>query len=324
MESDMEKEELLRIFPRKVRGIIEKIFPIVPVTEIRLRSGLPLCIGTETGSFFVKMDGTLGSRAENSFIISPEDLTIVFERISQYSVFAFKEDIGNGFITLKGGHRVGLCGQYFYDGERAGQLKNISSLNIRIAREVRDCALPVLPWLFSGQRFCHTLLISPPGVGKTTCLRDLIRLLSDGTKYFPGKNISVVDERSEIGNRTREGMGFYLGSRTDLMDHCTKAEGMLMMLRTMTPEILAADEIGDKKDIEALSYIRNCGCKLLMTAHGNSLKEFFCRPVISDYLKENPFERYIILEKKGRNRIMTVYNEKNESIFSAGEDGHVF
>lgn len=100
---------------------------------------------------------------------------------------------------------------------------------------------------FEGNTFCHTLLISPPGCGKTTYLRDIIRLLSDGTDTITGKNVAVVDERSEIGNRTREGIGFYLGNRTDLMDHCPKAAGMLMMLRTMTPEILAADEIGGEK-----------------------------------------------------------------------------
>ena len=200
----------------------------------------------------------------------------------------------------------------YYKGERGeGHIKNITSINLRVAREVRGCAAPVFPWLFEEKRFCHTLFVSPPGNGKTTYLRDLIRLLSDGTPQIDGRNVSVVDERSEIGNRTREGEGFYLGNRTDLMDHCPKAEGMLMLLRTMTPDVLAADEIGREEDIRALAYIRNCGCGLLMTAHGNSIQDVMKRPVLGRYLKQYPFERYVFLEKNEKNdRKIKVYDSQ--------------
>lgn len=200
--------------------------------------------------------------------------------------------------------------QILLQGEEKPQIKHISSINLRVAREVIGCAECIVPKLFEGNTFCHTLLISPPGCGKTTYLRDIIRLLSDGTDTITGKNVAVVDERSEIGNRTREGIGFYLGNRTDLMDHCPKAAGMLMMLRTMTPEILAADEIGGEKDIKAMAYVRNCGCRLLMTVHGNSMQDIFARPVLGEYLKKYPFERYVFLSKKGdRERRITIYNQ---------------
>lgn len=315
MKQKLYREELLQVFPKELKKLIEKTVAFESLTEIRLRAGLPVSIVTTHENYFLQRTTDTGQNAER-WILSAEELKIIFERISQYSVFAYKEEIGEGFITLKGGHRAGLCGKYYYSGEGKPQIKNISSINLRVAREVPDCARSVLPKLFKddihnnihNNVFCHTLLISPPGYGKTTYLRDLIRLLSDGTKEFAGKNVSVVDERSEIGNRTREGLGFYLGNRTDLMDHCPKAEGMLMMLRTMTPEIIAVDEIGGEKDIRALAYVRNCGCRLLATVHGNSMKEILERPLLGEYLKKYPFERYVLLEKdeQGR-RKATVY-----------------
>lgn len=340
MKSRMNTGELGFIFPEPLKSIFEEKLPFSALTEIRLRAGLPVCVSTLWGSFLVGKDGSLdlasysyneekengrfsGGCTENeALILSPEELRVIFERITQYSVFAYKEEIGEGFITLKGGHRAGLCGRYFVDKNGCGRLKNISSVNIRIAREVPGCAENIFPELFEGEEFCHTLLVSPPGMGKTTCLRDLVRMLSDGRsdrgsggqsggrsdemempgtrRTFRGRNVSVVDERSEIGKRTDAGEGFYLGRRTDLLDACPKAEGMLRMLRTMTPDVIAADEIGGKKDIEALAYIRNCGCKLLMTVHGQNLDDLYTRPVLGAYLKEYPFERYVILGKRAR------------------------
>lgn len=302
------QEELLQIFPNKLRQRIEKSIVFEHLMEIRLRAGLPISIITTQGNYFLRKERE-EEKEKHCWVLSQEELKFIFEKISQYSVFAYTEEIGEGFITLKGGHRAGLCGKYYYSGQGRPQIKDISSINLRVAREVSGCAESIIPKLFDGKKFCHTLLISPPGCGKTTYLRDIIRQLSDGTGEIAGKNVSVVDERSEIGNRTREGMGFYLGKQTDLLDHCPKAEGMLMLLRTMTPEILAADEIGGEKDIQAMAYIRNCGCHLLMTVHGNSMQDIFARPILGEYLKKYPFERYVFLSKtENGKRKITVYD----------------
>ena len=314
MQQKLYREELLQIFPQKLRQRIEESVTFKNLTEIRLRADLPVLIETTQENYFLKKEEAAEKRRaiakeEDNWILSPEQLKLIFEKISQYSVFAYTEEIGEGFITLKGGHRAGLCGKYYYRGEEKPQIKHISSINLRVAREVIGCAECIVPKLFEGNTFCHTLLISPPGCGKTTYLRDIIRLLSDGTDTITGKNVAVVDERSEIGNRTREGIGFYLGNRTDLMDHCPKAAGMLMMLRTMTPEILAADEIGGEKDIKAMAYVRNCGCRLLMTVHGNSMQDIFARPVLGEYLKKYPFERYVFLSKK-EEKVRKIKNQR--------------
>lgn len=312
-------KEIANIFPDSIREGMKKILKRPNITEIRLRVGSSVMICTTYGDYFFQEDGELTVSDHEGYLMTPEIIKLIFQRICQYSVFAFKEELREGFITLKGGHRVGLCGKIYYDAEGKRQIQHISSMNIRIARQLQGCSEEVFPWLTRGKEFLNTLLISPPGGGKTTYLRDLIRLISDGTPIFPGKHISVVDERSEIGNRTRVSEGFYLGKRTDLMDSCPKAEGMLMMLRSMGPQVIAADEIGDSGDIDALRYIRNCGCQLLMTVHGYDLEDIYRRPYLGPYLEKYPFDRYLILRvKQGGKRSIEVYDHQSKKIWTNG------
>lgn len=317
MENYDVSKEISYIFPDSIRKEMEAVLRRPDITEIRFRVGLPLMIRTINGEYFFRKDGQLTLKDDQIYVLTSEVMRVMFQKICQYSIFAFKEELREGFITLKGGHRVGLCGKIYYDAEGMRQIQQISSMNLRIARSHKGCSEKFFSYLTKNTEFLNTLLISPPGGGKTTYLRDLIRLISDGTESFPGKQISVVDERSEIGNRTRNSDGFYLGKRTDLMDQCPKAEGMLMMLRTMGPQVIAADEIGDAGDIEALRYIRNCGCQLLMTVHGYSLDDVFHRPYLGAYLTKYPFDRYMILRvKKEGNREITIYDRNQEVIWT--------
>ena len=299
--------ETIEYFPKTIQEKIKYIskYEVENIEEIRLRvdQNISIKIGQEMKNLDYK--------------ISKKEIEETFENICEKSIYSYTKQISEGFITIKGGNRVGLTGSCVIEERKVKNINNISSLNFRISRQIKDVAVPILKDVIDikNNTIFNTMIVSPPGCGKTTYLRDLIRLLSDGTGSISGKNVSVVDERSEIGNRTRMGEGFYLGKRTDLLDHCPKAEGMLMLLRTMTPEILAADEIGGKEDMKALAYVRNCGCKLLMTIHGSSLQDLFFRPVVGKYLKQFPFERYIYLEKgKKAERRIRIYAKQGEEL----------
>ena len=184
-------------------------------------------------------------------------------------------------------------------------MKYLSFLNVRIAHEIRGCADGILPYIYEADRceinreIFHTLLISPPRCGKTTLLRDLIRQISNGNAFHPGMTVGVVDERSEIGACYHGIPQNDLGIRSDVLDDCPKHLGMMMLIRTMSPKVVAVDEIGSREDLEAMEYVMNCGCKLLATVHGNSLEEIRRKPVLGRMVEEAWFGRYVILERNG-------------------------
>lgn len=300
MSRNIIADQILPFLPEKMGKSVDKTGLWNSLEEIRIRLHQPVqLVAHQTETFL------------NEFPITKEIMQVTFQKLSRYSVYACKEEIQEGFITLPGGHRAGLCGKMYYDAEGYRQIGDITSVNIRIAHEKPGCCRAFFHKLTDQDSFLDTLIVSPPGYGKTTYLRDLVLHISEGYKDFPGKNISVVDERGEIGNDTMEGQGFHLGKRTDVLDRCPKAEGLLMMLRTMGPSVLAADEIGSDKDIEALRIIRNSGCVLLMTAHGKSREELLRRPVLGEYLMSQPFRRYVVIKKQGGGeRMVHVYDEQ--------------
>lgn len=307
MKNSMNIESLMHIFPNDLKRELSAIFMEHQVTEIRIRSGLPCIVCTDTQEIFLEKNG-------KHYIITKEELLHILQKMSQYSLFAFREELSEGFLTIEGGHRIGICGKCYQDSTGHRQIKNITSLNIRIARQVIGCANQIFPYLLEDNEFCHTLLISPPGHGKTTYLRDIIRIASDGFTTFPGRNVSVIDERSELANLFNGQKGFYLGKRTDLLDHCSKSEGIPLVIRSMAPDIIAADEIGSKNDMDAFRFSRNCGCKLLMTMHGNKLEDITEHPNLGPYLTEYPFERYVVIhrEKNGDHQVH-IY-DKNKAL----------
>ena len=174
---------------------------------------------------------------------------------------------------MEGGHRVGVAGKVIMEKDKVKNIQYISSVNIRVSHEVLGCADRLLPYITKNMQVCHTLIISPPCCGKTTLIRDLIRQISDGNQYVKGCSVGVVDERSELGGCYLGIAQNHLGTRTDILDCCPKAEGMIMLIRSMSPQVIAVDEIGTSEDIHAIEYAMQCGCKLIASVHGLDMDE---------------------------------------------------
>ena len=195
-----------------------------------------------------------------------------------------------GFITVEGGHRVGVAGKVIIENEKVKNIQYISSLNVRISHEVLGCADALIPYITENKQICHTLIISPPCCGKTTLIRDLIRQISDGNEYIKGCSVGVVDERSEIAGCFLGEPQNDVGMRTDVLDNCPKDAGMEMLLRSMAPQILAVDEIATERDVQTLQKAMHCGTKVLATVHGTSFSELEKKPFfLYTMRKENSF-----------------------------------
>ena len=308
----MRREEVLHMFPQSMRCRWEKVADQADqLQEIRLRVNVPATVLLGNREWFVDAEGGLSDRQPEGAANRAEELEAVLKHLCQYSVYAFADEIRQGFLTIQGGHRVGLAGQVILEEDnRIRNLKYIRYLNIRIAHEIRGVSDSVLPYLYSRDgQVLNTLLISPPGCGKTTMLRDIIRHISDGTIYGRGVNVSVVDERSEIAGSYLGIAQNDVGIRTDVMDGCPKQEGMMMLIRAMAPQVLAVDELGSEGDIKALQTASCCGCKLVATIHGSSLAEVRMKKYMCNVIADGLFERYLILTRReGRCVIEGIYD----------------
>jgi stage III sporulation protein AA len=292
------KDELLKIFSLKLRIILGKLqINFDDLQEIRLRVNCPLLISYKNKEYFVSEEASLVGNPSQGVLITKNEIKETMEYISNYSLYAFEEEIRQGFITISGGHRIGITGKTIIQGNFIRGIKHISYINVRLAHQVKGCADLVMPYLINEKTksIYHTLIISPPKCGKTTLLRDIIRQISDGSPYLEGMNIGVVDERSEIAACYMGEPQNNLGIRTDILDCCPKAKGMMMLIRSMSPQVIAVDEIGSREDIEAINYVISCGCKLIATVHGSSIEDVKSKPILGDLLKNRIFERYIIL-----------------------------
>lgn len=220
----------------------------------------------------------------SSIRVNTEDLQYVLSAASSASLYAVNDKLREGFITLPKGHRLGICGEAVTEHDAVKTIRNISSINIRIAHERQGIGF---------QPRNHTLIIGPPGSGKTTLLRDCIRRLSDSSR----ERVCILDERGEIAACRNGVPQFDIGQRTDVLCGCKKQTGMLMLLRSMSPQWLAMDEITKSEDVEAVIHASYCGVKLLATAHADSLSDFRRRPIYRQLAEANIFENLVFLTR---------------------------
>ena len=294
----MKFEYVKRILTKSLRQALEEgKLNWEDIQEIRLR------VGQHARVLVGNQEETLPVRMER------RDLLQILDFASNYSLHAYENELRQGFITIEGGHRVGVAGN-------VKSVKELSSMNIRVSHEVLACASRIFPYITYNKRLCHTLIVSPPRCGKTTLLRDVIRQTSDGNAWVEGCNVGVVDERSELAGCFRGIPQNDVGTRTDVLDGCTKKEGMLMLIRSMSPQVIAVDEIGGPEEVNAMKYAMASGVKMIVTVHGHSMEEIRRKPLFEQLVKEHWFERYIVLRNgKQVGEVAGIYDDRGSLIY---------
>jgi len=297
------KEEILTGVSPKIEEIICNVEDrwILELEEIRVRLNKPLMINGNNFDYMLTSLGAITDKYENAYIATRIDCEKTIQLLSNYSVYAIEEELKSGYITLRGGHRVGIVGRGIIENGKIRALKNISGFNIRISRQVIGAADGLIKFLIKKENdIYNTLIISPPQCGKTTLLRDIVRQLSNGIEKMNirGLKIGLVDERSEIAGSYQGIPQNDVGCRTDVLDACPKSSGIIMLIRSMSPQVIATDEIGSKADVEAIYESLNAGIRMVTTIHGDGLEDILNRPFINDVVKNRIFERLIILSSR--------------------------
>lgn len=305
---------ILYVMPDDIHDIISSMpmYILENLEEIRIRETRPLSVTSSGKNYYVDRFGSPQQVAEAGYVITSEHTHRILQLISNYSIYALEDELRNGYITLKGGFRVGLAGQAVINAGRIKTLKHINSFNFRISREIKGVASRIMPFIVEKDEIMHTLIISSPGMGKTTLLRDIARQLSDGFGDLKGVKVSIVDERSEIAGCYRGIPQNDIGYQTDVLDACPKAEGIMMLIRSMSPDVILTDEIGRLEDMLAIEEALNGGVKIITSAHGRSLDNILGHPILGQTISQGLFERLLILGKsKGIGTLEAIYDGKS-------------
>jgi len=305
----MRLAQLYEWLPEALCGVLDRLPGPVreQMEEIRVRQDRPLEVVYGSESSFVTPEGAVTDDPSAAWRPDRGLCRSLLERITRHSLYAVEEELRSGFITVSGGHRIGLAGRAVLENGSVRRLRDIAGFNVRIARERIGCSAPVMPAIVdpSARTIRHTLIVSPPQQGKTTLLRDVARAVSAGDWRHPaargwrGRKVGVVDERSEIAACENGVPTFDLGPRCDVLDACPKAEGLMMLIRSMSPEVIAVDEIGRPEDAAALREALHAGVRVVATAHASGIEDLLSRPVLRELVAEGLFRVCVFLSRTG-------------------------
>ena len=320
----MDKTYVTKYFSQEIKQIFEKVQDFGDITEIRLRAEKPILVNTHTREYTLTEQGTFTKELNQGFLVKRQDISKTIELISNFSMYSFEKEIKNGYITIPGGHRVGITGTTIVQDGQIKTMKDFNSINIRVAKQVFGAGNKILPYVMDENIGIprHTLIISPPLCGKTTMLRDIIRKLSYGWENQKGISVGVVDERKEIAASYMGVPQNDLGPRTDVLDSCPKSLGMIILLRAMSPKVIAVDELGSTDDISAVETIINSGVSVIATAHGKSMEDIKLRKNLKNITSKKLFDRYIVLDAKKVGQIENVYNKSFDVIANGNSAKH--
>lgn len=324
---------LRKILPERLGAIIARLDPSVctRLEEVRIRDRKPLEVIYDGRYAFVTPGGQLTMLPQEAYTPDKDDCMKLLDIVTHHSLYSFEEELRRGYITVHGGHRIGIAGRAVLEQGRVRLLRDISGFNIRLAREVRGVSHKLVHSLVdpAAGTIHHTLVISPPQCGKTTLIRDLARILSDGTwatlsGLGPGMNggglkVGIVDERSEIAASVAGVPTFDVGPRTDVLDACPKAEGMMMMIRSLSPQVLIVDEIGHREDAEAIQEAIHAGIRVIASAHGRDIADVQRRPGLAPLFADQVFGRFVVLRGTGQHRLQQVFDPGGRLLRAASD-----
>lgn len=283
-----EIRELLELLPEDIQKVFLYESGNSKIQEIRIKINKNLIYLKDNEEYL------------SEYICSKRDLDYIIKRLSNYSLYAFEEELKQGYITINGGHRIGFCGVCVMENSKIKTIKQIGSINIRVCKEILGCSDKILKYLLKENEIYNTIIISPPKCGKTTLIRDLGRNISNGVKCYglTGKNVSIIDERSEIAACYKGVPQMNVGIRTDVLDNCPKSYGIMMCIRSMAPQVIVCDEIGTYEDVNSVLMALNSGVNIITSIHGNNIEDLYKRRVFNELINNNVFKRAVILDNK--------------------------
>lgn len=301
--------EIIAILPDRLADMFAAVSSskLSGIREIRLRLNKPILIKTPDGEYGLSKDGLVRYNGE---IFTDDDCERFWRRLTAHSPYALAVCGRQGYITISGGHRIGLCGEAIIKENDIHLFKNVSSFCIRCAHQIRNCAMPLTEWVTYNSRPLSSLVISPPGCGKTTMLRDLARLFSER-----GFNVCIADERGEITAGKDGRSCLDIGPRTDFICGAEKSDAMQILLRSMSPDLLITDELSGQKECRAVLDAAASGISVMASAHGDDIKSVLSRPGLAGLFEAGVFKRYIILSDIP-GRIKTIYDENGIALSS--------